>query len=344
MILGQGFEVLDICKGTEKIDMDCLLEESRILATKWVDNIVINENKPNFYMDEEMKFHYITEKGEHRCADITEYAFAQLCTRVGIPANYIKKCFENNKRELAVLNFKTWASDGASNMLIRESEGVVRAVLSDKYVPYDSYKALKTLRIAVNTKRWNPTQVYLSEDRLAVRYVDFENPLQVNEGMNSKLYTGISVTNSDVGRGSLKMKVMLYRFACKNGMLIASNGGTLYKQTHIGEKMKDGKIRKISEAIGQVDTIKKDIKIQIEKSRRILNPFEYDVCLNKAKRELKLSEKSVEKLNNLVGETYERTNWGFMNGITELAQDFSLETRMEMEGFAGDLLMQKKFI
>lgn len=108
--------------------------------------------------------------------------------------------------------------------------------------------------------------------------------------------------------------------------------------------MKDGKIRKISEAIGQVDTIKKDIKIQIEKSRRILNPFEYDVCLNKAKRELKLSEKSVEKLNNLVGETYERTNWGFMNGITELAQDFSLETRMEMEGFAGDLLMQKKFI
>ena len=108
----------------------------------------------------------------------------------------------------------------------------VRAVLSDKYVPYDSYKALKTLKVAVNTKRWSPTQVYLSEDRLAVRYVDFENPLQVNEGMNSKLYAGLSVTNSDVGRGSLKMKVMLYRFACRNGMLIASNGGTLYKQSH----------------------------------------------------------------------------------------------------------------
>ena len=128
MILGQGFEVLDYCKGTEKIDMDCLLEESRILATRWIDNIVINENKPNFFMDEEMKFHYITEHGEHRCADITEYAFAQLCTRVGIPANYIKKCFENNKRELAVLNFKTWASDGASNMLIRESDGIVCTV------------------------------------------------------------------------------------------------------------------------------------------------------------------------------------------------------------------------
>ena len=229
-------------------------------------------------------------------------------------------------------------------MLIRESDGIVRAVLSDKYVPYDSYKALKTLKVAVNTKRWSPTQVYLSEDRLAVRYVDFENPLQVNEGMNSKLYTGLSVTNSDVGRGSLKMKVMLYRFACRNGMLIASNGGTLYKQTHVGEKMKEGKIRKISEAISQVDTIKETVQKQIEESRKILNPFEYDVCLSKAKRELKLSEKSVEKLNDLVTTTYERTHWGFMNGITELAQNFSLETRMEMEGFAGDVLMQKRFI
>ena len=108
--------------------------------------------------------------------------------------------------------------------------------------------------------------------------------------------------------------------------------------------MKEGKIRKISEAISQVDTIKETVQKQIEESRKILNPFEYDVCLSKAKRELKLSEKSVEKLNDLVTTTYERTNWGFMNGITELAQNFSLETRMEMEGFAGDVLMQKRFI
>ena len=215
MIVGQEFEVFNNYKGTEKIDMNCLLEQSRTVAKNWVDRLVINEQQPNFYMDEDMMFHYITSDGEHRCADITEYAFAQLCTRVGIPASYIKKCFEQNKRELAVLNFKTWASDGTKNMLIRESGGVVRAVLSEKYVPYNSYSTLKTLKRTVDTKRWNPTQVYLSEDRLAVRYVDFENPLKVNEGMGSKLYTGVSITNSDVGRGSLQMKVMLYRFACK---------------------------------------------------------------------------------------------------------------------------------
>lgn len=344
MIVGQGFEVFDNHKGTEKCDMDSLLEQSRNLAEKWVDNIVVNENKPNFYMDEEMKFHYITSNGEHRCADITEYAFAQLCSRVGIPASYIKKCFEQDKKELAVLNFKTWASDGASNMFIRESDGVVRAVLSEKYVPYNSFSTLKALKRAIDTRRWSPTQVYLSEDRLAVRYVDFENPLKVNEGMGSKLYAGVSVTNSDVGRGSLKMKVMLYRFACRNGMLISSYGGTLYKQSHVGEKMNEGKIRKFSEAISQVDSVKEVVQSQIEESRRKLNPFEYDVCLNRVKKELKLSEKSMEKLDGLVTRTYEKTNWGFMNGITELAQDFSLETRMEMEKFAGDLLMNKKFI
>lgn len=344
MIVGQEFEVFNNYKGTEKIDMNCLLEQSRTVAENWVDRLVINEQQPNFYMDEDMMFHYITSDGEHRCADITEYAFAQLCTRVGIPASYIKKCFEQNKRELAVLNFKTWASDGTKNMLIRESGGVVRAVLSEKYVPYSSYSTLKTLKRTVDTKRWNPTQVYLSEDRLAVRYVDFENPLKVNEGMGSKLYTGVSITNSDVGRGSLQMKVMLYRFACKNGMLISSGGGTLYRQIHIGEAMNEGKIRKFSEAISQIDVVKEMVQKQIEESRRVLNPFEYEVCLNRVKRELKLSEKSMEKLHDLVNGTYEQTNWGFMNGITELAQDFSLETRMEMETFAGELLMQKKLL
>ena len=58
--------------------------------------------------------------------------------------------------------------------------------------------------------------------------------------------------------------------------------------------------------------------------------------LEKAKREMKLSEKSMEKLQDLISGTYEPTKWGIINGVTELAQDFTLETRLDMEHWAGE--------
>lgn len=44
--------------------------------------------------------------------------------------------------------------------------------------------------------------------------------------------------------------------------------------------------------------------------------------------------------NRMTGDrtrTDEPTKWGFINGITELAQDFTLDTRYDMENWAGEL-------
>lgn len=334
-IIQQDFEVLVTGHGTQRCDYGELLDRSREIKTKWCNDIVVNEKGTNFSLDKDLRFHYLTDYGQQKEADITQFAFSQLCARMGVPANYIKKCFSTGKEELALQNFRAWANDADKNLMVRANDGIVRAVLSDSYSPFDSYQVLRALKYTVDMKRWIPTQVFLSEDRLVVRFVDFNNPLSINDG--SPLYIGFTVSSSDVGRGSLNIKMMIYRSVCTNGMLISNMGGTLYKQHHIGEAMSESKLQTFNHIFKDLDITAKAIVDNIGNCRREeLKDYEMKMLIEKAKREMKLSDKSVEKLQNLIVTTYEPTRWGLINGITELAQDFTLETRLDMENWAGD--------
>lgn len=333
-IITQDFETLVTGHGTDSCDFANLLEQSREIKSKWENDIVLNKEHTNFSLDKDLRFHFLTDYGKRKETDITQFAFSQLCSRMGVPANYIKKCFTSHKEELALQNFRAWAEEAEGNLLVRTNDGVVRAVLSDSYKPFDSYQVLRALKYTVDMKRWQPTQVHLSEDRLVVRFVDF-TPLPVHDG--SDLFLGFTVSSSDVGRGSLNVKMMLYRSVCTNGLLISAMGGTLYKQHHIGERMTESKLEIFNRIFTRLDETGKIIIDNIQQCRNHqLKDYEMNMLIEKAKREMKLSEKSVEKLKLLVENTYEPTRWGLINSVTELAQDFTLDTRMDMETWAGE--------
>lgn len=104
--------------------------------------------------------------------------------------------------------------------------------------------------------------------------------------------------------------------------------------------MTDSKIAVFNRAFMDIDRLA-DMAVTLvkENNGRRLKDYEMQMYLEKARREMKLSEKSMEKLQMLVGDggTYEPTKWGFINGVTELAQDFTLDTRYDMENWAGEL-------
>lgn len=168
--------------------------------------------------------------------------------------------------------------------------------------------------------------------------------LPISDGTGAPLYAGVILSSNSVGEGSLSLKFFIYRSVCRNGMAISSMGGTLFRQHHIGEKMTDSKIAVFNRAFMDIDRLT-DMAITLvkENSGRHLKDYEFEMYLEKARREMKLSEKSMDKLKVLVGNggTYEPTKWGFINGITELAQDFTLDTRYEMENWAGELFTGK---
>lgn len=60
--------------------------------------------------------------------------------------------------------------------------------------------------------------------------------------------------------------------------------------------------------------------------------------IQKIKYKTNLSDDGVKKVADLVGQKYGPSDWGVVNAITEVAQDYTLERRIELEKIAGDML------
>lgn len=349
MIVSQGFETLiqagsvsgSYFQQQGEIDLAEIMHQSKKICDKWETYYCDNEDVVNFRLTDDMEFVYKTTDGQIRKSDITQYAFGQLCSRLGVPANYVQKCFENGKASLAVENFKAWAGDCEKRFLIREQDGVVRAVLSDSYSMFDSHKVLRTIHNTVDMGKYKCVGAFLAEDSLNVRLVD-RKPLDVSKKVDpSPIYSGAVISSSDVGRKALSMSYFLFRQICNNGMTVTDRGGTLFRQAHVGSSMTGGKIEMFNRAFMDIDTLNAGAIENMIKSKEIrLGELELQMYLEKAKRELKLSQKAQEELTSLIDGTYDRTRWGVLNGITELAQNYTLETRIAFETFAGNAMMK----
>ena len=58
----------------------------------------------------------------------------------------------------------------------------------------------------------------------------------------------------------------------------------------------------------------------------------------------KMSETDAKKVVEVMQNKYGETNWGLINSITEVAQEFTLERRIELEKIAGNMLFARKLI
>ena len=110
-IIAQNFETLATGHGTKNCDINTLLEQSREISRTWQNHIVKNEEKVNVSLDQDLRFHYTTELQEKKDTDITQFAFSQLCARIGVPGKYIDKCYKSGKQDLALQNFQAWADE-----------------------------------------------------------------------------------------------------------------------------------------------------------------------------------------------------------------------------------------
>lgn len=336
MIIREQTQKLVTIPAVQEADFQDLLQESREIAESWRNGYVDNTKTRNYELDESLTFHYNTMAGEKRHADISESAFTQLCARVGVPAGYVKKCFETGKQDLALANFRVWANESKEQMLIRERNGIVQAVLGGGFKTYDGYHGLRAIQHTIDFDRYAIRQYKIGEDNTVVRFVERE-PFTTDH--NSPLFIGFTISNSDTGRGALSIKFTIYRQICTNGLTVQQLGGTLYRQIHAGEGMNASKLTVMRRCFKDIDAVAEAVKEKILISRRHnLKDYEVAFYIEKARRELKLSEKATQELTDIINNSYEPTTWGVVNGVTELAQRFTLDTRLTMEAWAGDML------
>lgn len=322
----------------DKVDLSYLIEKSTEYDAKWVNTVVDNSISPHYTVTPEQKLMVQSDKGVTVSFDLTVLALKQLCQRLGVPAAYIIKCFDDGQEKLAVKNLNTWIRGDKDGLMVRSADGVARGIVTPSYVPYKNSKILQQLRMSMDTERFIPSQVYLSQDGMQIRFVDF-NPLPITDGTNSPLYAGFILRSSNVGTNAFSLRFFIYRFACTNGLVISKMGGDLFRIRHIGEAMKNEKISLFNKAFMDIDVLcSKAVDLVAANNSTHLKPYEMEAMIKTIKSDLKLSQEKTERLETIIATKYNNTRWGVINGITELAQDFSLDTRYDMEQWAGNFL------
>lgn len=292
-------------------------------------NIRFNDNAGLTFIDD--------KDGSVHSSALSRYALSQLGSKIGVPARYLEKCVASGRISLAQDNVNSWLSDYNKNLFIREYKGRVRAVLSDRYSVCDSHEILDVVDSVVDLKRFKVKGYFLNEERMHVRLVG-KDMLPIP---GEDLFAGLFIDSSDVGRNILIVRFGIYKQVCTNGLVIAKAGGTLFTQKHIGisaEEFHDGLYNSLTVIDELTENAVEFVNIAKSKSCKLdLEDMERFVA--NIRQTTSLPEESANKVISLMQTKYDDSHWGLINSITEVAQDFTLEKRLELEEIAGNILV-----
>lgn len=339
--LPQNEEIKEVIDTRPKT-LDKLIVKANDIAQNSTDYMVRKATTRNIRFNDTAGITFIAEDQEIRQLPVSRYALGQLASKTGVPARYLEKCVLSGRIDLAQDNVNSWLEDFNKDLFIREYNGGVRGILSSKYSVCDSHDILGVVNDAVDLSRYKIKGSYLNEERLHVRLIS-KDMLPID---GEDLFAGLFIDSSDVGRNILTVKFGIYKQVCTNGLVIARAGGTLFEQKHIGitaEEFHDGLVKSLQ----NVDLLTENAVEWVRRAQHRENHWssasEYEDDINEfvayIKNKTNLSEESSRKVIELMNTKYEDTRWGLINSITEVAQDFTLERRLELERIAGNLLV-----
>ncbi len=329
--------------GTKNVGLRDITDRCDDMETKWKDYTTTMFAR--LTPDGKVEFTGVEDalgatKSTHR-TDITEHAFGQICNTVGVPAGYMMKCIDKHQEALAISNYDTWANIAErKDQIIRTYDDVIHAQVTSRYNIFDHSDVMHGIMDAMDDPkvdgRYEANQAFLSPDKLHIRFVNFDNPLRV---AGDVLHTGFTINSNNVGSGAFSIKYFIYRFACKNGIVRVQNGGMLFRQTHLNSFREIGP-QLFRDVICKVNDLDEMTKMQIDAAaKHQMDDAAFEQNLAKAQKDLHFGKSGKEKILELVDGTYDRSQWGLINAITETAQDYTLDTRLEMEEWCGRQLV-----
>lgn len=303
-----------------------LLEKASAIQAKCKDFKIAVEN---ITMDANMQMIF-----DDQSMPLSSFARGEFCGKLSIPSRYITRCIESNNPVLAAENMNYWLQNDKRNLLIRAYDGTCRGVLSGSYSTYDAPEILTTLAEVFSPNDFVLKGSFINEERLHLRLIE-NRMLDID---SEDLYAGITLDSSDVGRSGLNVRFFIWKQVCTNGLVIAKSNGRLFKQKHIGITHDDFATG-LEEGLEKFYEIKEAITESIRETNKISVNKDIEALVEEIKNKTNLSDKAAEKVVELMEVKYAPTRWGLINGITEIAQDFTLETRIQLEEIAGNMLV-----
>lgn len=285
------------------------------------------------------RFALVPLAGHHAPKPLRNNAFANLMSRIGAPADYIRKL--PAPLQLANINYMLSEHDDRSAATLRLRGDEVSAIVSGRYAPLDPEELVETIRTAL------VRHGMLHEVRVrgvASGLVDNLRLILPSEAVALKVgdvsHVGLDITTSCFARSSLRVTPQVFRLVCLNGLRSGENLGQLSFR-HVGdtERLRSGVMEAIPSALAHarglmtqwrraVDFMVEDVARQIEEMRTLT------VIERGALEAQVLVEENVRALPEHV------PLYSFVNAITASAKAAAPARRLELEAVAGELLEQ----
>ena len=175
---------------------------------------------------------HMTIDGKTYGFSVNEVAHQQIANRLNIPYRYYQK-MRTEAPELLNANVNTWLSQNPERRMIRVIDGKVRAFLSDRYRRLDNLElCAAVLPVIQEMKGANIESCEVTSTRMYLKVVNKKLKAEVTVG--DVVQAGFVISNSEVGLGSLRVEPLIFRLACKNGMICKDYA---QKKYHVGRQV-----------------------------------------------------------------------------------------------------------
>jgi hypothetical protein len=292
----------------------------------------------------------------------------QMATELKIPYDYYKRQWASHPEDLA-RDVNSWLRDmhvvkGVERPVhgsrtVRTLGNTARAFVSSKYRRLDNYPLMMACMehlFNLGVTQETVVSCHVTDQKMYIKVVTPK--LEGDVGKGDIVQAGIEITNSEVGRGSLAVKPLIFRLVCLNGAVMGDHG---VRKTHLGksemgdeengwEVYSDDTKRKADDALfAQVgDVVKHTLSeevfgLELEKIRAA-NSDEIAVepltAVERVVKNYSFTEKDQDRiLQNFLGDGAP-TRWTMANAVTLASQsdDVSYERASEMERAGGQLI------
>ena len=302
-----------------------LLDKANEIQAKCSDHPV---RANDIRMDNDLKLNFEDHK-----IPMSDLATGHLCGKLQVPSRYFNRLVDAGQNDLAAQNINCWLEDNPKNLFLREYNGRIRGVLSGSYSVYDAPEILKSVSEVFDPNTFKLKGSFINEERLHLRLI--ENTMLDIEGED--LFAGITLDSSDVGRSGLSVRFFIWKQVCTNGLVIAKSSANLFRQKHIGITHEDFAAG-LTEGLQTFYELKDSIAESIKATAKIPANEDIEELLEEIKERTNLSDDAATEVIEYMHTKYNSTLWGMINGITEVAQKYTLERRIELETIAGNML------
>jgi len=289
---------------------------------------------------------------------VNDIAHSQIAEKLKIPYRYYERMREEQPG-LLDNNVNTWLQTRPSRRMIRTLDGTARAFLSEKYRRIDNYEiAMEVLPIIAGMDGATVESCEITDSKM---YLKIVNPrIQTEIVPGDVVQSGLIISNSEVGMGSVSVMPLVYRLVCSNGMIAADRG---IRKFHVGkanetdddyriyasdtiiadEKAFMMKLRDVIKATIDIANFEKVVGMMKDATSAKITSSDIPAVVKLAAKDYGILERETEGVLNHLIRGKDLSLYGLVNAVTRQAQDIeSYDRSTDLEIIAFDMLSMNR--